>query len=74
VRPDEVGYRYGEDELAEWATQLRALAGQADRVHVLFNNCCAGNAQRDAARLTDLLAPPVPAPRSRRASRARPSA
>ena len=48
-------YAYGEEELRRWAGLLTELAGQRDELHVLFNNCCDGQAQRDAARLAALL-------------------
>ncbi|WP_422773813.1 DUF72 domain-containing protein [Plantactinospora sp. WMMC1484] len=52
-------YAYRDDELAEWAGQLHDLADETDELHVLLNNCCAGQAQRDAARLAALLGPPA---------------
>jgi uncharacterized protein YecE (DUF72 family) len=52
-------YAYGEDELAHWAGLLTELAGEADELHVLMNNCCGDQAQRDAARLADLLGVPA---------------
>ncbi|MEV0427326.1 DUF72 domain-containing protein [Micromonospora sp. NPDC050495] len=48
-------YAYGARELARWAELLRELAGQCAELHVLMNNCCDGQAQRDAARLAGLL-------------------
>jgi uncharacterized protein YecE (DUF72 family) len=48
-------YAYGDEELRRWSELLVDLAGQADELHVLFNNCCAGQAQRDAERLAGLL-------------------
>jgi uncharacterized protein YecE (DUF72 family) len=48
-------YAYSEQELAGWAVRLRELAADADQVHVLFNNCCAGQAQRDALTLATAL-------------------
>ncbi|MDG4832028.1 DUF72 domain-containing protein [Solwaraspora sp. WMMD1047] len=48
-------YAYGEEELVGWARRLRGYARRAGTLHVLLNNCCAGQAQRDAARLADLL-------------------
>lgn len=42
-------------ELSAWATHLRALAGRTGETHALFNNCCADNAQRNAAHLIELL-------------------
>ena len=67
-------YAYPEAELTLWANRLREFAGEAARLHVLMNNCCGDQAQRDAARLAELLgtgpgaatgaeAPPVAAPR-----------
>ncbi|WP_214414506.1 DUF72 domain-containing protein [Sphaerisporangium fuscum] len=48
-------YLYSEEELRKWAVEIAGLAGQADTVHVLMNNCCADNAQRNAAQLAALL-------------------
>ncbi|MEU6074161.1 DUF72 domain-containing protein [Micromonospora sp. NPDC047074] len=48
-------YAYGDEELRRWAELLVELAGQAGELHVLFNNCCGDQAQRDAARLAGLL-------------------
>jgi uncharacterized protein YecE (DUF72 family) len=53
-------YAYPEAELRDWADRLTALAAGNGQVHVLFNNCCAGQAQRDAARLAALLPARVP--------------
>ncbi|MGW0503913.1 DUF72 domain-containing protein [Micromonospora sp. NPDC003241] len=55
-------YAYGDEELRRWSEVLVDLADQADELHVLFNNCCAGQAQRDAERMAGLLG--VPAARS----------
>lgn len=64
-------YDYADAELAEWVPRLRSLAEQAGETHVLMNNCHGDRAQRNAARLVDLLAdtgrvdlvrPPRPAP------------
>jgi uncharacterized protein YecE (DUF72 family) len=52
-------YAYGERELAHWAELLTELAGEADELHVLMNNCCGDQAQRDAARLAELLGVPA---------------
>ena len=49
------GYRYGREELAEWAPKLRRLAGNADQTHVLMNNCYSDYAQTNAQDLIDLL-------------------
>ncbi|WP_433392333.1 DUF72 domain-containing protein [Micromonospora sp. KLBMP9576] len=48
-------YAYGDEELRRWAELLVELAGQAGELHALFNNCCGDQAQRDAARLAELL-------------------
>lgn len=52
---EKFAYLYPEHELAAWATDLRALAARTAETHVLLNNCCADNAQRNAARLAELL-------------------
>jgi uncharacterized protein YecE (DUF72 family) len=49
------GYRYSEQELAEWVPKLRTLADEAAETHVLFNNCYSDYAQRNATQLVDLL-------------------
>lgn len=48
-------YEYTPEELAEWARRARRLAKDADDVQVVVNTCCAGAAQRAAARLLDAL-------------------
>jgi uncharacterized protein YecE (DUF72 family) len=53
--PAAPGYAYREDELIDWAGQLRGLAQDVEQVHALMNNCCGDQAQRDAARLAALL-------------------
>jgi uncharacterized protein YecE (DUF72 family) len=57
---EKFGYRYGEDELAGWATRLHGLASQADVTHVVFNNCYRDWAHVNAQQLTALLAAPAP--------------
>ncbi|RZU74512.1 uncharacterized protein YecE (DUF72 family) [Micromonospora kangleipakensis] len=60
-------YAYGEEELRRWAVLLTELADQCAELHVLMNNCCGDQAQRDAARLAGLLGVDVaraPAPAS----------
>jgi len=54
---EKFGYLYSERELKSWAPKLRELAGQAERTHVLMNNCRDDFAQRNARQLVDLLAP-----------------
>ncbi|MFD6755300.1 MULTISPECIES: DUF72 domain-containing protein [Micromonospora] len=74
-KEDRFRYAYGDRELRIWSDLLTEFAEQADELHVLFNNCCAGQAQRDAERLTGLLAAGrVPAGRSARQSAGRVSA
>nr|BFE77944.1 hypothetical protein GCM10020093_005450 [Planobispora longispora] len=48
-------YLYSEAELEHWAGRLRAFSREAETVHVLMNNCCRDNAQRNAARMAELL-------------------
>ncbi|WP_433236472.1 DUF72 domain-containing protein [Streptosporangium sp. CA-135522] len=51
-------YLYSETELGRWAGRIHELAAEASTTHVLLNNCCADNSQRNAARLIALLAAP----------------
>lgn len=48
-------YLYSEDELREWVPPLRELAGKAQRLHVLMNNCYADYGVRNAAMIGQLL-------------------
>ncbi len=48
-------YDYSEAELKEWAPKISGLAEDAQVTHVLFNNCCGDNAQRNARQLAGLL-------------------
>ncbi|GHA02241.1 DUF72 domain-containing protein [Streptomyces echinoruber] len=61
-KEDRFRHDYGEDELAEWVPRLLRLADRVERLHVLFNNCCADAAVRAAAHMTRLLDLPRPAP------------
>ncbi|MEU1602537.1 DUF72 domain-containing protein [Micromonospora matsumotoense] len=54
-KEDRFRYAYADDELRRWADLLADLAARSGELHVLFNNCCAGQAQRDATRLAELL-------------------
>ncbi|SCF28690.1 Protein of unknown function DUF72 [Micromonospora mirobrigensis] len=54
-------YAYGEQELRGWAVRLTELGEQSTELHVLMNNCCGDQAQRDAARLAELLPEAAPA-------------
>ena len=53
---EKFGYRYGEDELDEWAPRIRGLAADAEVTHVLFNNCYRDYATVNAQQLTARLA------------------
>ncbi|MFB9235387.1 DUF72 domain-containing protein [Plantactinospora siamensis] len=55
-------YAYAEAELREWVGLLTELADGCAEVHVLFNNCCGDQAQRDAATLAALLGRPADVP------------
>ena len=48
-------YDYEPHELRRWAANARELARQAEQVHVIFNTCCAGAAQRAAGDLRTAL-------------------
>ncbi|MEU5789001.1 DUF72 domain-containing protein [Micromonospora purpureochromogenes] len=54
-KEDRFRYAYSDGELRRWAELLTDLAESAGELHVLFNNCCEGQAQRDAGRLAELL-------------------
>lgn len=60
-KEDRFRYAYSDGELRRWAELLTDLADHSGELHVLFNNCCEGQAQRDAGRLAELLGvAPVP--------------
>jgi uncharacterized protein YecE (DUF72 family) len=42
-------YLYSDEELEELASKVKALEGNVERVHVLFNNCHGGKGVRNAA-------------------------
>ena len=48
-------YLYSTDELREWVPRIERLAQEAERTHVLFNNCYRDHAQRNAQELAELL-------------------
>jgi uncharacterized protein YecE (DUF72 family) len=52
---EKFGYKYTKSELQEWAPKLTALAGQADRTQVLYNNCYSDWAQTNATAMIELL-------------------
>ncbi|TDB71451.1 DUF72 domain-containing protein [Micromonospora sp. KC723] len=54
-KEDRFRYAYSDGELRRWAELLTDLAATSRELHVLFNNCCEGQAQRDAARLAEVL-------------------
>jgi uncharacterized protein YecE (DUF72 family) len=53
-------YLYTPAELGEWVPRIRDLAGSADEVHVLMNNCWQDYAVVNAAQIADLLQAPPP--------------
>jgi uncharacterized protein YecE (DUF72 family) len=59
-------YLYSQDELKEWVSPIQRLAQQAERVHVLMNNCYQDHAVRNAHQMAKLLGaasePPPSAP------------
>ena len=57
---EKFGYKYSDQELAEWAGRVRDLGGQAEVTHVLFNNCYRDWAHVNAQQLTARLAAPSP--------------
>lgn len=52
---DRFRYLYSEEELAEWTSPIRRLAEEARTTYVLFNNCYADYAPRNARQLSTLL-------------------
>ena len=48
-------YRYGEDELSDWALKVRSLAAEADITDVLFNNCYRDYAHVNAQQFSALV-------------------
>jgi uncharacterized protein YecE (DUF72 family) len=57
-------YLYSQDELKEWASPIQRLAQQAERVHVLMNNCYQDYAVRNARQMAKLLGAAGQAPPS----------
>ncbi len=49
-------YLYDEEELRRWVAPARELAGEAERLHVLMNNCYADYGVRNAGQFAGLLA------------------
>ena len=54
-RGDRYDYDYRSGELEEWVQKVRALAEQARRTYLFFNNCHAGQAARSAKLMQELL-------------------
>lgn len=52
---DRFRYLYSEAELAEWTAPIGRLAEEAETTYVLFNNCYADYAPRNARQLSALL-------------------
>jgi uncharacterized protein YecE (DUF72 family) len=48
-------YLYSQDELKEWVAPIQKLAQEAERVHVLMNNCYQDYAVRNARQIAELL-------------------
>jgi uncharacterized protein YecE (DUF72 family) len=48
-------YLYSEGELREWAKKTREVAGQLDRLFLMFNNHVRGNSARNARMILQLL-------------------
>jgi uncharacterized protein YecE (DUF72 family) len=48
-------YLYSTEELTEWVGPVRRLQGEADTVHLMFNNCFADYAPRNAQQMMSLL-------------------
>ena len=48
-------YLYTEEELEEWVPKVRALDAESQKTYVLYNNCHAGHAARNAKMMQTLL-------------------
>ena len=48
-------YLYEEGELKEWIPRIQRIASEAEKTHVLMNNCYRDYAQQNARELADLL-------------------
>ncbi|WP_030543780.1 DUF72 domain-containing protein [Streptomyces albus] len=58
-KEDRFRHGYTEPELVAWLPRLQAMAGRAERLHVLFNNCCGDAAVRAAESMRGLLGLPA---------------
>lgn len=56
---DKFNYLYNIEELREWVPKVRELAGQAQEVHALMNNCYRDYAVQNARELAALLESPA---------------
>jgi uncharacterized protein YecE (DUF72 family) len=52
---DRYDYDYNREELGEWLRKIAALAEQARRTYLFFNNCHAGQAARNASLMKEML-------------------
>ena len=52
---DRFRYLYDETQLREWGPLIRAIAGQSEEVHLVFNNCYGNYATTNAMELASLL-------------------
>ncbi len=48
-------YLYSADELAPWTQQAREIAGQVDRLYLMFNNHYRGSSAKNAQMLVEML-------------------
>lgn len=60
-------YLYGEEELREFAAEARRLSAKARTTFIMFNNCHAGHAVKNARRMREILdlpplRPVIPSP------------
>jgi uncharacterized protein YecE (DUF72 family) len=55
-------YLYSQDELEEWLSVILELAEQAERVHVVFNNCYANYGTTNALEMAGLVEAAAPMP------------
>jgi len=62
---DRFKYLYSDAELEEWAPRVRALAAQAETVHVLFNNNYEDWGMRTARGMAQILGVDRPRPQTR---------
>ncbi len=51
-------YLYKQEELEEWVPRVRQMEEKASKTYVLYNNCHAGQAARNAQMMLDLLGLP----------------